>query len=507
MSKDQESQREIDPTILSLFWQLTTSEDSPEEKARAVTAWQEYEQNASSFKGSLVYDGLWPLMVVLLKIYRETGQGPSEATMLTFCREDYDDFYSRYVLMDESEASPHSVTSLAAFIEAAVKSYNLKEVLKKIRETADSEGSDAAVKFMFQEAAKLPSAATIIESNLSSSMCLDQVVSDLDERIKQCEEGTLNIKTGLGCVDRSGTVFQRGEVVAILGSGGGGKTTMARTISYNATIHQRYKVLHFPLETTVQVESPLFVAQHVLRNKPSSLRRGALKDGTIGRDRGAYDDFKWGITDLKRLAADGAIRLPTFVDFVERSTWSAIRKEIYRQLQVEKIDLVVVDYLTLVSKEGAQSPREFMEEVIIDLARFAKDEGVAILTPVQANRNSTSIVETGIWSKEQIFNYSEIEKSFDLIYSVYHGPYLHERDRMEDGKPIKKATPSKMMDGHVFIGTCKTRSVAPIETPVSAMLRHDGLYLSDPTPTEITRLRLWDSEVDDPDADPGWEAI
>lgn len=505
MSRESKPSMFISPTILSLLWQLTRHNDSAQEQERAQAAWKEFEQVAPVFRRGLVLAGIVPLVDVLRKSYQKSGQAPSEHTMTTFCREDYDDFYNQYMAMDKHEASPHAVTALASFWEAENQKGKLAKALEAVREKAAEEGAEAAVRLLFQEAVKLPSSGAIIESNLSRPACLDQVVVDLETRVQQSEDGSLNIKTGLQCLDQTGTFFQRGEVVGILGTGGGGKTTLARTMVYNATMDQHYKVLQFPLETTVQVELPLYVAQHVLRSRSTTLRRGMLKDGTIGRDSAAYQDFLWGISDLKARAQEGALRLPTFVDFVERSTWSAIRTEIYRQLKKEPIDLVVIDYLTLVSKEGAQSPREFMEEVIIDLARFAKAEGVAIVTPVQANRNSSSIVETGIWSKEQIFNYSEIEKSFDLLYSVYHGPFIHEKDRVEDGKAVKKPMPTQMMDGHVFLGTCKTRSVAPIESPVSAMLRHDGLYLTDPTPEEHNRLKEWDCGrvIDDPVLD--WE--
>ena len=468
------------PLALILLWQLTTKENTHEECIRVSESWMELERNLLLLKPFLQGNNVWSAINDLRETYSTNKKPMSEIVFVSYLKEEFDQLYSEYVMMDDEDTKPLSVEDIAQFIVIQKQRKLIKEGIEKSKDVLAEEGPAKAQTFLQDFAMSIPLDGEIIEANLNNDNVLQGVKEHLDDTIARFESGTLNIKTGLRQIDDLNVFPQHGQMVGILGAAGGFKSTFARTYAYNACM-QNFSIVYFPLETTINVELDLFTVQHVLRNKPwSGLNRTMCNNGTIGRDTKEYKDYQWGIQDLKRLAAEREIKLPTFLDFPTRTSWAGIRKEIYKRCKAGKIDMVFIDYLTLISKDGAKEPRVFMEDVIIDLAKLAKSEDITVVTPMQANRSGKSnIGKSRIWDSADICNYSELEKSFDLIYSVYNGKYEEEtlgEDSKGNERIIKQII--EMPSHELAVGTCKTRSVQPIREAIELFINIQGGFIT-----------------------------
>jgi len=321
--------------------------------------------------------------------------------------------------------------------------------------------------------------------------------------------------TGLECWDKVSPI-QVGNFVAVLGSSGGYKSTTLRTIGYQMS-KDGYKTLYCPLEMGNSIEHLLFEAQHVVRNKPdTTLNRKDIREGTIGIDSQAYLDFLWGVDDLKRLSAEGKMVLPTFVNFTSRSTWPNIMRTCYHhanliEQQGSKLSALLIDYITLISKGGSNNPREFMEDVLIDLARYTTETGIAIITPIQTHRQieitiKSPIAKSCIWTTDDIYSYSEVDKSTDLILSVYAGPYVSDVQKYDkdgeaiidkNGEPVMTQGLAEQELNELRLGTAKVRFGPKIEHFEQCTINHKGGFLENGYLDQFEREKqVWQTEVD-----------
>lgn len=123
------------------------------------------------------------------------------------------------------------------------------------------------------------------------------------------------------------------------------------------------------------------------------------------------------------------------------------------------VDLVIVDYLTLLSTPGARDDVADKLAIIQDAKRLAMTgndgRGLSFLTPIQGNRKGYDEASSngGMWSTTGINKYSELEKSLDNCFYVWFNEELQ-------------------VGGKMMIGTCKTRRSEPIpSTPIDVDFR------------------------------------
>jgi ABC-type oligopeptide transport system ATPase subunit len=304
-----------------------------------------------------------------------------------------------------------------------------------------------------------------------------KVLEDYDKTLKDKRYGSHIIPSGISVIDNI-LPIRRGQLVGILGAAGSYKTTIARTICYNASA-AGFKVLYVPLEISVEEESRYFVVQHA--------QRIAIKPGT------SDDDFD-GYSSITKMAIDNDILSPMQMDYLENTindithncfleppiyaipsgkvTWSkvaALAEQINRE---SPLDMLIVDYPALLNMEGTRDKREYMETAIQEMKifakRFAENRGIAVVVPIQANRTGkkAAMENGGIWDMSAIFNYSEFEKSCDTIFSAYQGERIN-----EDGEPVE------MENTELLVGSVKERGGPKIKPPHMVHANHDGGYL------------------------------
>jgi len=271
--------------------------------------------------------------------------------------------------------------------------------------------------------------------------------------------GKLTIPTGIAIIDEVMHGLHRREVTGVLGFGGQRKTAIVRTMAYNAA-KAGFRVLHIPVETNYMEELIAYQIVHahaqgtfhlpnisVSRRREIELTRQELN--TFHGD--VIPDFDAGVGENLRVfgLAD------------DQYTWEAVRGIIVRENAKEPIDLVVVDYLTLI---GDSSDRDHIQKVsamVRDVKRLTLNspgDGFAFVTPIQGNRKGYEEAQEngGMWDTTGIFQYSELDKSMDNCLYVYTDDAL-------------------AADGKLKLGSCKHRRGANLPSTFVEMHANSGM--------------------------------
>ena len=468
-----------------ILYKITIENDSEEERTRARTALQRFQKDERHIRPAIERLGLLPVFSVFLKC----SEPLTRKEFLQYLQNCNEELYGEYLNYEVDESfSNGPVEESIEYLISVDELYGLKRTIEKAKKVYNEHGVGAAYNSLYSDSIKNSTGITE-ELDLADSTTMNKAVYELSQRIKDNESGVLNIKTGMASLDQAKIYLHHGDVTGILGSNGGYKSSMLRTWTYNIS-SQGFQQLVYPLEMGNPYEHSLFIIQHANRQRPqTTLNRTDSNHGEMRLDSIAYRDFCWAAQDLSRLSNQGDICLPIFIDFEERATWPNIMRSIYRQADLaeqkgSKIDVVSIDYLTLISKDGAKNPREFMEDVIIDLARFARHTGISVITPVQTNRKDvdkkSEIAKTSVWSTEDIYNYSEIEKSFSLIISVYAGPILVETEETDKNGELKfKYELEDQEPNCLRLGTSKVRHGSQLEGYANCVVSPAGGYVID----------------------------
>jgi hypothetical protein len=105
-------------------------------------------------------------------------------------------------------------------------------------------------------------------------------------------------------------------------------------------------------------------------------------------------------------------------------TWADVCSVIERENNIQPLDLVVIDYLTLLGDPTARDAMAAKILVIQEAKQIALntgERGFAVVTPVQGNRKGYDDAQAndGVWDTTGIAQYSELDKSLDNCLYVF----------------------------------------------------------------------------------------
>jgi len=333
-------------------------------------------------------------------------------------------------------------------------------------------GPKDAIKYLFQQVDR----GTLGAGRQVTSGCLNTDAQDLEELYEKNKRDNLSgqsrIYTNISGID-SHIPIKRGDFVGILGYAGQRKSGLLRTMVYNAVLNGS-NALHITLEQTYAEELTIYGlihSHHRKWGKEFEIDRRKFDDGLLSKEESAFL-FGVVIPDLINLPGKLIIRQP-----LEGTSWGAMKTTAEITNQTTELDLVAIDYLTLVSTKTGK--REEMDENIKDAKQFAlqfnEGKGCVLLTPVQGNRAGydAATKQEGKWSPTGIYTFSEFEKSLDTLLTVYMDEDEKERT-------------------HIRIGSCKTRRSAGVPLFEAGVNCHAG-YITDlnvidmPTDPRVTK--------------------
>lgn len=249
---------------------------------------------------------------------------------------------------------------------------------------------------------------------------IKKIVRDTIEMVDKLynkKELITGLPTGFMDLDETTTGFHPGDLIVIGARPGMGKTAFALNIVTNAAIAEKRPIAVFSLEMTKE--------QLVLRMMCSEAE---VDSKTVRSGYTSKEDYRKLVNAAGRLS-----EAPIYIDDSFNSVLD-IRAKSRRLKSEHGLDLIVIDYLQLMSGVGAYSARE---QVISDISRslkaLAKDLSVPVIVISQLNR---SCEMRGNNKRPLIADLREsgaIEQDADIILFLYRGEYYPDVKDAEEG--------------------------------------------------------------------------
>jgi hypothetical protein len=272
---------------------------------------------------------------------------------------------------------------------------------------------------------------------------MEDMEQDYVQEEVEAKNNNLFIPTGIGPIDGHMGGLRRKELNGILGYVGQKKSTVLRTIGYNAA-YWGFRVLHIPLESDCKEEQRFYGVQHAAIKSDTGITKKRLDRAVLSEeDKKLF--FGEVIPDFRESVGQNLI---VYTPGDSRS-WADAKMIIERENDKQPLDLVLIDYITMLKTPGARDDIADKMEIVQDAKRLALNsnngKGMCILTPIQGNRKGfeEAADNNGQWETTGVSKYSELDKSLDNLFYVYFDDEMNGQNRMK-------------------IGSCKTRRDADI---------------------------------------------
>ena len=230
------------------------------------------------------------------------------------------------------------------------------------------------------------------------------------------EEGIVGVPTGLTDLDDRLGGMHNSDLLIIAGRPSMGKTALATNIAFHAAKKLQEKgtkssIAFFSLEMSSEQLSTRILAEQS-RIKSNDIRRGRISEEQ-------FDKF---IETSKNIS-----ELPLYIDETPAISIAAMSNRARRIKRLYGLDLVVVDYIQLMSAANTRDGRvQEISEITKGLKALAKELSVPVLALSQLSR----AVEHRDDKKPQLSDLREsgsIEQDADVVMFVYREAYYLER--------------------------------------------------------------------------------
>ncbi|HET8858679.1 replicative DNA helicase [Marivirga sp.] len=244
------------------------------------------------------------------------------------------------------------------------------------------------------------------------SSLMKQAFVELEER-RNHTDGLTGVPTGFSALDRVTSGWQKSDMVIIAARPGMGKTAFIVSALRNAAVDFKQPVAIFSLEmSSVQLVNRLISAEAELDSE--KIKKGDLKD------------YEWQQLVHKTAALTEA---PIFIDDTPALSILELRAKCRRLKQQHDIQLVVIDYLQLMSGDTSKSGGAGgnREQEIASISRSLKNIAKELNVPVIALSQLSRAVETrGGDKRPQLSDLREsgsIEQDADMVMFLYRPEY------------------------------------------------------------------------------------
>lgn len=231
------------------------------------------------------------------------------------------------------------------------------------------------------------------------------------EEISKQEDGLSGVPSGFTDLDRITNGWQKSTLNIIAARPAMGKTAFVLSLARNAAVDYKKGVAFFSLEM-----SSIELVNRLLSGE-AEIEAEKLKKGTLA-------DHEWQQlnTRIKKLS-----EAPLFIDDTPQLTLFELRAKCRRLKSQHDIQMIIIDYLQLMSggpEAGANGNRE---QVIASISRglkaLAKELGVPVLALSQLSR---AVEQRGGDKKPQLSDLREsgsIEQDADMVMFIYRPDY------------------------------------------------------------------------------------
>ena len=210
------------------------------------------------------------------------------------------------------------------------------------------------------------------------------------------------IPTGYPALDRATLGFQRGDLIILAARPSVGKSAFALNLAINACRNSDVSVAFFSLEMSIeQLMMRLFSYEGAIQM--SKIQKGELSDQEmiiLGRARQKLSSYH------------------LYFDESNSSNIYDIRSKCRQLKQSGHLDLVIIDYLQLISGDGKGSRQEEVAAISRALKILAKELEVPVIALSQLSRS----VETREYKRPVLSDLREsgsIEQDADIVMFLY----------------------------------------------------------------------------------------
>ena len=332
----------------------------------------------------------------------------------------------------EIVGGPYYITMLTSRIASAANvEYHSRIILQKHIQRELISISSEIIKDAFEDTTDVFNLLDKAEQNLFnvSESNLRRGIEDMPALVKQARDEIIaardsdthlrGVPTGFTSLDRITNGWQRSDLIILAARPSMGKTALALSMARNMAVDFNRPVAVFSLEmSAVQLVTRLISSESEL--KSDKLKRGDLAG------------HEWEQLDSK---IQGLIESKLFIDDTPALTIFELRAKCRRLKQQHDIQMVVVDYLQLMS--GGGDSRGNREQEISQISRSLKALAKELDIPVLALSQLSRAVENRPGqSKRPILSdlreSGAIEQDADLVLFIYR-PEYYKIDEFEDG--------------------------------------------------------------------------
>jgi replicative DNA helicase len=252
------------------------------------------------------------------------------------------------------------------------------------------------------------------------NMVIKEAIREIEEAGKR-EDALVGIPSGFTRLDRLTSGWQKSELIIVAARPSMGKTAFALSMARNMAIDHGKKVAIFSCEmSSIQLVNRLIVAETDIPG--DKIRNGRLSE----------EEWKQLDTRIKKL-----VQAPIFIDDTPAISIFELRAKCRRLMAQKKLDLVIVDYLQLMSgPDNAGSREQEVSNISRSLKSIAKELNVPIIALSQLNR---SVEMRGGTKRPLLSDLREsgaIEQDADMVV------FIHRQEKFglltfEDGSSTK----------------------------------------------------------------------
>lgn len=237
---------------------------------------------------------------------------------------------------------------------------------------------------------------------------LDEGLEKL-EKLSQKTDGVTGVPMGFIDLDRRTSGLHAAELIILAARPAMGKSSLALNIAQNVAVKAKKNVAIFSLEMPgVQVANRMLSSEARLSSE--KIKKGDIKDDEWGKIGNA----------ISVLAQAGI-----YVDDTSNITVSEIGARCRKMMLEKGLDLVVIDYLQLISGSGRGASRQQeITEISRSLKILANDLNIPIIALSQLSRASDKEKREPVLS--DLRDSGAIEQDADMVMFLHREGYYHE---------------------------------------------------------------------------------
>ena len=285
-----------------------------------------------------------------------------------------------------------------------VQALSMRRELQRIAASIISDSFDDSreVRVIIEEAERRIFEITDRQQSGSFRLAREIINQTVDaiERLYHSSGSYTGIPSGFPDLDNLTSGFQNSEFVVIGARPSVGKTALALTMAANISVQQRKPVGFFTLEmSAVALMQRLLAAE--ARLDSNRIRSGMLRPSDFHK-----------ITD----AAGRLYDAPLFIEDSPNLKLLDLRAQARRMKANHSIEIVFIDYLTLISSENQDLPRhEQIAEISRSLKALARELDVPVLALSQVRRETEGKLPTLADLRES----GSIEQDADVVMFLH----------------------------------------------------------------------------------------